>query len=157
MALKSESAYAGTPQAAQRDALIARYEAVRRASEALCRPLAIEDYSLQAMADASPPKWHLAHATWFFETFLLKPFLRDYRSFDPRFEVLFNSYYQAVGPQHARAERGLLSRPTVGEVYRYRAHVDAAMVELLDDTAHDGRAEIQRRAVLGCQHEQQHQ
>ena len=102
--------------AEQRQALAPRYVAVRRATEELCRPLATEDYGLQAMADASPPKWHLAHTTWFFETFLLKPFLHSYSVFHPRFEYLFNSYYQTIGAQFPRPERGLLSRPTVAEV-----------------------------------------
>jgi len=135
-------------------ALSARYEAVRRASESLCRPLAVEDYGLQCMPDASPPKWHLAHTTWFFETFLLKPFARGYETFHPHFEYLFNSYYQSVGAQFARAQRGLLSRPTVEQVYRYRAHVDAAMAALLADAV---SPEIGRRTELGCHHEQQHQ
>ncbi len=138
-------------------ALRVRYEAVRRASAVLCRPLATEDYGLQAMADASPPKWHLAHTSWFFETFLLKPFLRDYQVFHPQFETLFNSYYQTIGVQYPRPSRGLLSRPTVEEVRRYRAHVDAAMVSLLAEAKSSDLAEIARRTVLGCHHEQQHQ
>ncbi|MBA3494469.1 MAG: ergothioneine biosynthesis protein EgtB [Gammaproteobacteria bacterium] len=143
--------------AEQRQALAPRYVAVRRATEELCRPLATEDYGLQAMADASPPKWHLAHTTWFFETFLLKPFLHSYSVFHPRFEYLFNSYYQTIGAQFPRPERGLLSRPTVAEVYRYRAHVDAAMPALLTEARAADFAEVARRTALGCHHEQQHQ
>jgi TIGR03440 family protein len=142
-----------TPQAM----LLDRYETVRRSSETLCQPLATEDYGLQAMPDASPSKWHLAHTTWFFETFLLKPFLRDYRTFHPQFEYLFNSYYQAIGAQYPRPDRGLLSRPTVEEVYRYRAHVDAAMATLLNGAAPADLAEVIRITTLGCHHEQQHQ
>jgi hypothetical protein len=100
-------------------------------SEALCQPLVADDFGLQAMPDASPPKWHLAHTTWFFETFLLKPFLSGYRPFHPQFEYLFNSYYEQVGAQFPRPQRGLLSRPTIDEVYRYRVQVDAAMEALL--------------------------
>lgn len=140
-----------------RQALRARYNAVRRASETLCRPLVIEDYGLQSMPDASPPKWHLAHTSWFFETFLLKPFLREYQPFHPRFDYLFNSYYESVGRQYPRAQRGLLSRPTVDEVYRYRAHVDRAMGELLAEASGADPAEVARRTILGCHHEQQHQ
>ncbi|MDQ3563549.1 MAG: ergothioneine biosynthesis protein EgtB [Pseudomonadota bacterium] len=144
--------YAEEPQA-----LAPRYVVVRRATEELCRPLATEDYGLQAMPDASPPKWHLAHTTWFFETFLLKPFLHAYPVFHPRFEYLFNSYYQTIGAQYPRPERGLLSRPTVAEVYRYRAHVDAAMARLLTEARPADFAEVARRTTLGCHHEQQHQ
>ena len=143
--------------AEQRQALAPRYVAVRRTTEELCRPLATEDYGLQTMADASPPKWHLAHTTWFFETFLLKPFFHAYSVFHPQFEYLFNSYYQTIGAQFPRQERGLLSRPTVAEVYRYRAHVDAAMARLLTEASADDFAEVARRTTLGCHHEQQHQ
>src|SRR3984957_16630995 len=101
--------------------LATAYLAVRRATEALCEPLETEDYVIQSMPDASPVKWHLAHTTWFFETFLLLPFSQDYRVFNPQFVSLFNSYYNSVGPRHPRSVRGLLSRPTVAEVYRYRA------------------------------------
>src|SRR5262245_21435308 len=111
-------------------ALLERYRAVRRASARLCAPLRPEDYVLQSMTEASPAKWHLAHTTWFFETFVLAA-VPGYRQFDAAFNYLFNSYYEAVGPRHPRPQRGLLSRPTVDEVYRYRAHVDAAVEELL--------------------------
>ena len=126
---------------------------VRAQSEALCEPLAIEDYGVQPMDDASPPKWHLAHTTWFFETFLLKEFEAGYQSIDDRYETLFNSYYNGIGNPFPRPRRGSLSRPTVREVYDYRAHVDAAMTGLLsrDDD------EIRQRVELGLNHEQQHQ
>ena len=129
------------------------YAAVRAQSEALCEPLATEDYVVQPIVDASPPRWHLAHTTWFFETFLLKPFAHRYRPFDDAFEYLFNSYYNGVGNQFPRPLRGTLSRPTVAEVRRYREHVDAAMQPLL------GRedATVQSRIELGLHHEQQHQ
>src|SRR3954471_14899290 len=99
-----------------RATLIAQYRTVRAATESLCRRLSAEDCNLQSMPDASPPKWHLAHTTWFFETFVLA---RDpgYRPFDSQFNYLFNSYYETVGPRHPRPQRGLLSRPAVGEVY----------------------------------------
>ena len=152
----------GTPANATRSApedcrtntdLSGRYQRIRAQSEALCQPLAIEDYGVQPMDDASPPKWHLAHTTWFFETFLLREFDADYRSIDDRYQALFNSYYNGVGEPYPRPGRGLLSRPTVREVYDYRAHVDAAMQRLL---THEEN-EIRRRAVLGLNHEQQHQ
>jgi ergothioneine biosynthesis protein EgtB len=117
----------------------------------LCEPLEAEDYILQSMPDASPVKWHLAHTTWFFETFLLLPSLPHYRPFRPEFAFLFNSYYEAVGPRWPRARRGLLSRPTVAEVYRYRAHVDEQMDRLLR------RSDVAPVVMLGIQHEQQHQ
>ena len=130
-----------------------RYGQVRDQSRRLCEPLAIEDYGVQPMPDASPPKWHLAHTTWFFETFLLMPCVPAYRHFDERFEVLFNSYYNGIGKQHPRPQRGNLSRPTVAEVLDYREHVDRAMQALLDDPGPD----VQSRVVLGLNHEQQHQ
>ena len=109
------------------------YRTVRRCTEALCEPLASEDYVIQSMPDASPVKWHLAHTTWFFETFLLAPHLPGYRPFHPQFRSLFNSYYQGVGPRWPRPQRGLLSRPTVVEVFGYRAYVDKHVVRLLRD------------------------
>ena len=135
-------------------ALLARYRDVRAVTETLCRPLQIEDYVLQAMPDVSPTRWHLAHVTWFFETFVLEAHLPGYRAFDPRYRVLFNSYYNAVGPQLSRPDRGHLSRPTVAEVYAYRAHVDDAMRALLAAEPANAIASI---VELGLQHEQQHQ
>ncbi len=140
-----------------RDSLAARYTAVRRVSEALSRPLAPDDYGLQAMPDVSPAKWHLAHTSWFFETFLLKAFVPGYRPFHPQFEHLFNSYYDQVGVPFARASRGLLSRPTVEEVFRYRAQVDEAMAALLATVEEQHWPEVAARATLGCHHEEQHQ
>ena len=134
-----------------------RYAQVRKQTNALCGPLAVEDYVVQSFPDASPAKWHLAHTTWFFENFLLQPFLPGYRPFHPRFGFLFNSYYETVGSFFPRLQRGTLSRPTVEEVYRYRKHVDRHMAELLDRTALSNRAEIASRTDLGIHHEQQHQ
>ena len=141
------------PQGSHDEDLAGRYARVRGQSEALCEPLAIEDYGVQPMDDASPPKWHLAHTTWFFETFLLKEFATGYQAFDGRYEMLFNSYYNGVGNPYPRPRRGFLSRPTVGEVYDYRAHVDDAMAGLV--TGEDG--EVRQRIELGLNHEQQHQ
>jgi ergothioneine biosynthesis protein EgtB len=139
------------------DEVLAQYLAVRRETELLCEPLAIEDYGIQAMPDVSPPKWHLAHTSWFFETFVLQPYLPGYQVFHPRFGYLFNSYYQTVGSFFPRPQRGLLSRPTVEEVYRYRAHVDAAMAKLAAVADASRRDRIIFRTVLGLHHEQQHQ
>ncbi|MEM6606017.1 MAG: ergothioneine biosynthesis protein EgtB [Pseudomonadota bacterium] len=122
-----------------------------------CEPLQLEDYALQAAVFASPPKWHLAHTTWFFETFLLKPFQSSYRSQNDAFEVLFNSYYNGIGAQHPRERRGLLSRPSLEEVFAYRRSVDEAMLELLLQPEHAHRGEIEERARLGIEHERQHQ
>ncbi|PYO51979.1 MAG: ergothioneine biosynthesis protein EgtB [Candidatus Rokuibacteriota bacterium] len=135
--------------------LLERYTEVRRVTERLCEPLAVEDYVVQAMPDASPARWHLAHVSWFFETFVLRPRAADYRPLDERYADLFNSYYNGVGPQLARTARGTLSRPTVSEVFAYRAHVDKAMAALLDDDRRLG--DIAAVIELGLQHEQQHQ
>ncbi len=107
-----------------------RYAAVRAATTTLSAPLTAEDMAVQPMPDASPTKWHLAHTTWFFETFILKG-TPGYRPFHPQFEYLFNSYYNTLGPQWYRPHRGLLTRPTVAEILEYRAHVDAEMARLL--------------------------
>src|SRR2546421_8239055 len=112
-------------------ALAERYQQVRKSTEVLCAPLAVEDYVIQSMPDCSPTKWHLAHVSWFFETFLLQPNLADYRSLHPQYTYLFNSYYNAVGQRHCRPKRGLISRPTVEETYRYRAYVDEHVLDLL--------------------------
>ena len=135
-------------------ALTRRYEEVRAFTERLTEPLSPEDCVVQPMPDASPAKWHLAHTTWFFEAFLLKPYLSKYGQFHPKFGFLFNSYYNAMGPRHARAARGLLTRPSLGEVFEYRAHVDRHMAELLDGLA---SAETARLIEVGLHHEQQHQ
>lgn len=135
--------------------LTAQFEQVRQLSEILCAPLAIEDYVVQSMPDVSPPKWHLAHTTWFFETFLLTPHLDSYEVFHPKFGYLFNSYYEAIGDRHPRAQRGLLTRPTVAEVSQYRAYVDDAMRSLLRQTG--DRPELLALITLGLHHEQQHQ
>ena len=135
--------------------LAARFRAVRAHSAGLCRPLEVEDYSLQSMPDASPPKWHLAHSTWFFEQFVLAAHSASYRPFHPRFGYLFNSYYNAVGDRHARAERGHLTRPTVREVYAYRDSVDAAVLDALESGALPPPGES--ALELGLHHEQQHQ
>ncbi|NCT81956.1 MAG: ergothioneine biosynthesis protein EgtB [Comamonadaceae bacterium] len=120
---------------------------------ALAAPLSDEDAQLQSMPEASPAKWHLAHTTWFFETLVLAPHLPGYRVFDERWPRLFNSYYESLGPRHARPQRGLLSRPSLAEIKAYRAHVDAALADLLPQAPAQARALIE----LGCQHEQQHQ
>lgn len=133
----------------------ATYQRVRDATLALCATLAPEDTVAQSMPDASPAKWHLAHTTWFFEQFLLAHFEPGYRRFHAGWDFLFNSYYQSVGPMHARPQRGLLTRPTLQEVVAYRAYVDVAMLELL---AHRGDVpEVRARVTLGLNHEQQHQ
>src|SRR5262245_62028425 len=135
--------------------LARRYHEVRGTTEALVRPLAVEDHVLQAMPDVSPTKWHLAHVSWFFETFLLAPHLPGYAPLNPAYRFLFNSYYNAVGPQFTRAARGPLSRPTVAEVLAYRAWVDQGMTTLLQEIAE--RPEVQALVELGLHHEQQHQ
>jgi ergothioneine biosynthesis protein EgtB len=133
------------------------YAAIRQRTEALCAPLAVDDYQVQSVIDASPPKWHLAHVTWFFETFLLKPFLAGYQPLDARYEQIFNSYYNSVGPFHPRAQRHTLSRPTVEQVYDYRAHVDRHMADLMESCAREDAALMSKRLTLGLNHEQQHQ
>jgi ergothioneine biosynthesis protein EgtB len=131
--------------------LAVRFRSVRRLSEALAAPLSDADATIQSMADASPAKWHLAHTTWFFETFVLRDHLPGYRLFDERWPFLFNSYYEAEGPRHARPMRGMLSRPSLDEALAYRAHVDLHMERLLD------RPDLAALIELGLNHEQQHQ
>ncbi|MGH7337704.1 MAG: DinB family protein, partial [Myxococcota bacterium] len=146
------SAISRAPEA---DALAERYRAVRAASVALAKPLSAEDCALQSMPDASPVKWHLAHTSWYFETFALERGLPGYRCFEPAFRVLFNSYYNGVGPQYARPQRGLLTRPSLAQVLAYREHVDRHMQGLLSVSAHD--AALREIVLLGTHHEQQHQ
>ena len=133
-----------------------RYASIRAATLALATPLSDEDCVIQSMPDASPVKWHLAHTSWFFETFVLTPHLPGYRAFDPAFRMLFNSYYNAVGDKHPRPRRGLISRPSRSEVVAYRQHVDAGMHELLQRS--ESTADFPFALVtLGFNHEQQHQ
>jgi ergothioneine biosynthesis protein EgtB len=133
------------------------YQQTRDQSVSFCAPLEREDYGLQAEAFVSPPKWHLAHTTWFFETFLLKLFDKNYVTPNDCYEVLFNSYYNGIGEQFPRPRRGLLSRPTVAQVLDYRLHVDRAMTTLLVDESHPERNAIAARTLLGVEHERQHQ
>ncbi len=146
-----------TTPATQSHALLQQYQAVRAQSEAICRPLEPEDYVVQSMPDCSPAKWHLAHTSWFFETFLLKPYQDGYQSPHPQYDYLFNSYYNSIGERHCRPKRGLVSRPTVTDVYAYRGHVDAHMRLLLETLGEDKMAEIVPLLELGLNHEQQHQ
>jgi ergothioneine biosynthesis protein EgtB len=138
-------------------ALLTRYDSVRTQTERLCAPLEVEDCVVSSMPDVSPTKWHLAHTSWFFETFVLAAFDAAYRSPDSRYSYLFNSYYVQAGERHCRAKRGLVTRPTVREVYEYRAHVDDAMRRLIHRIAGDAAQPAFRLVELGLHHEQQHQ
>src|ERR1051325_6786509 len=137
--------------------LIEQYLRVRRFSEQLCQTLEPEDCVIQTMPEMSPTKWHLAHTSWFFETFVLKPRLPDYRPLNPQYAFLFNSYYNAAGKMHARPQRGLISRPTVRDTFAYRNHVDAALQKLLEVADEQTLQAIGPLIVLGLNHEQQHQ
>lgn len=143
--------------ASVRPTILSAYRHVRDFSAALARPLSPEDMTVQSMADASPTKWHLAHTTWFFETFILKTLDPGYRVFDPAFEFLFNSYYNGIGPQFSRPDRGVLSRPTVADILRYRAHVDTAMLDFIETCSDRDWATARPLIALGLNHEQQHQ
>ncbi|MBO9151223.1 ergothioneine biosynthesis protein EgtB [Chitinophaga sp. GCM10012297] len=134
--------------------LLQQYRSVRQWTEDICRPLQKEDYVVQPVEFVSPPKWHLGHSTWFFETLVLKQFMPGYTEYDPNFNFVFNSYYESLGARVIRTQRGNLSRPTVDEIYRYRAFVDAAMEQLLENPL---PAEAKTLLELGCHHEQQHQ
>lgn len=131
-----------------------KYRSVRKRSEEICATLKTEDYVVQPAADVSPPKWHLGHTSWFFETFILLPHFPDYSCFNPSYPFVFNSYYESFGARVIRTNRGNLSRPTVEEVYQYRRHVDAAMDQLLSLPISD---ELNMLTVLGLNHEEQHQ
>jgi len=131
-----------------------RFKTVRHATMVLSQPLSAEDQTVQSMPDASPTKWHLAHTTWFFETFVLRDFAPDYRPFDPDYHYLFNSYYEAEGARHPRPERGMLTRPALAEIREYRSYVDRAILALLDRNPPEP---AQQRMELGLHHEQQHQ
>ncbi|MFO7592851.1 MAG: ergothioneine biosynthesis protein EgtB [Pseudomonadota bacterium] len=140
-----------------RDSALSAYRRVRDESESLCTPLQTEDYLLQSIPETSPPKWHLAHVSWFFETFLLQEYLSGYRPFHPQYRYLFNSYYEQVGPFHPRPQRGMLSRPSVEEVYRYRYWVDEHMATLIHEVVGEWWPEVALRISIGLNHEQQHQ
>jgi ergothioneine biosynthesis protein EgtB len=130
------------------------YRAIRKRSEMICKPLKTEDYVVQPIVDVSPPKWHLGHVTWFFETFILKPSLEGYKDFDTDYNYVFNSYYETIGTRVIRTDRGNLSRPSVSDVYKYREYVDEAMDKLLVGEIGDDLYELVR---LGLNHEEQHQ
>ena len=136
---------------------VPRYKSIRRLTERLAAPLEAEDQCVQSMPDASPVKWHLAHTAWFFETVVLMPHATDYQPYDPNFRYLFNSYYETLGPRHPRPQRGLLTRPTVRDVLKYRQHVDGAMERLFERTGEAERMAFEALAELGLHHEQQHQ
>jgi hypothetical protein len=131
-----------------------RFLATRSLTESLASSLSAEDQTVQSMPDVSPTKWHRAHTTWFFETFLLGPSLGGYQVFHPEFGFLFNSYYEGVGARYPRQDRGLVSRPGIEEIARYRAYVDKAMADLLEDSPDSSVTQL---TELGIQHEQQHQ
>ncbi|MBA3671437.1 MAG: ergothioneine biosynthesis protein EgtB [Gemmatimonadaceae bacterium] len=134
-----------------------RFDTVRAFTESLAAPLQTEDYVVSSMPDVSPTKWHLAHTSWFFETFVLAPHLPSYRALDPKYAFLFNSYYVQAGERHCRAQRGLVTRPTVAQVYEYRAHVNEAMRALMREMHHDPHHAAASVIELGLHHEQQHQ
>ncbi|TDG36003.1 ergothioneine biosynthesis protein EgtB [Pedobacter changchengzhani] len=134
--------------------LVEDYLKIRKHSEAICEPLQTEDYVVQPIDDVSPPKWHLGHTTWFFETFILKPFAFNYAVFNDQYNYVFNSYYETIGNRVVRTDRGNLSRPSVADVYKYRNYVDEAMVTLLSSEISN---EVLELLMLGFNHEQQHQ
>jgi ergothioneine biosynthesis protein EgtB len=130
---------------------------VRATTVSLCDPLEPEDCVVQSAPETSPAKWHLAHTTWFFETFVLQPFVKTYEPFHAEFAFLFNSYYESVGSFYPRKDRGLLTRPSFSSILAYRHHVDAHLTALLSDASHQHANDIAARCVLGLHHEQQHQ
>lgn len=153
--MTSATAHASRP--IDRSIIIDDFQRKRSFTETICEPLGAEDCVIQSMPDVSPTMWHLAHTTWFFETFLLIPHLDQYQPYHPAFSYLFNSYYNALGEQFPRPRRGVLSRPTVDEIMLYRRAVDQSMVRLLDSATEDKLADLHRLTELGLQHEQQHQ
>jgi ergothioneine biosynthesis protein EgtB len=137
--------------------LTARFSNIRRQTEALAAPLSAEDCQLQSMPDASPTKWHLAHLTWFFETFVLEKYERNFKPFDTSFRVLFNSYYTGIGDRYPRSRRGLISRPSLDDIFKYRQQIDDRVLRLLDGQEARADGELAQLIELGLQHEQQHQ
>src|SRR4051794_24193952 len=143
--------------APDRQRFLEAFRRVRAESERRAAPLSPEDQVIQSMPDASPTKWHRAHTTWFLETFLVQPNVPGYKVYDERFAFLFNSYYVAAGPRHPRPERGLITRPDAAEVTDYRAHVDAAVEQLIADASSAAWPQIARILEIGLNHEEQHQ
>ncbi|MDD5031084.1 MAG: DinB family protein, partial [Rhodoferax sp.] len=137
------------------ESIVPSYQTVRQHTLALAAPLSAEDCCVQSMPDASPVKWHLAHTTWFFETFVLERWEPHFKPFDASFRVLFNSYYNAVGDKHPRPQRGMLTRPGLDLVLAYRANIDQRLLALLAISPAD--TELLQLVELGIQHEQQHQ
>lgn len=137
--------------------LIEKYKMIRKMTLQLCNPLINEDYIIQAMPDVSPPKWHLAHTTWFFETFILIPQLKNYRVYDSYYNYLFNSYYHGKGKPYPRNHRGKLARPTVDKVIAYRHYVDNCLLDYFGQLSEEEFAEVKDNFILGIHHEQQHQ
>ena len=154
---ESPRTQASPPRSEPAAQLLQRFRAVRDFSIRLCRGLQPEDYVVQSMPDVSPTKWHLAHTTWFFETFVVKVWIQRYRSEVPQYAFLFNSYYNAAGEMHRRDLRGLISRPTVQETYRYRQSIDECVTALVEGADDALLAEIEPVLILGIHHEQQHQ
>jgi len=139
------------------ESIIEFYKTVREFSHTLAKPLEIEDYVVQSMPDVSPTKWHLAHTSWFFETFVLSKALPNYKSPNPQYAYLFNSYYVLAGERHLRPKRGLISRPTVEETYSYRSHVDESMMHFMENAGEKEWTELASVIEIGIHHEQQHQ
>ncbi|MDB5193512.1 MAG: ergothioneine biosynthesis protein EgtB [Segetibacter sp.] len=134
--------------------LLDKYRSVRKRTEDICKPLQKEDYVVQPVVDVSPPKWHIGHTTWFFETFILKEHASNYKEYDENYNYVFNSYYETVGARVIRTDRGNLSRPTVDDIYAYRKYVDDAMPLLLENVQNPALDEV---ILLGLNHEEQHQ
>lgn len=146
---------AGSNRILGREALLGNFMKTRKMTAELCNPLERDDFMVQSTPDTSPPKWHLGHTTWFFEKFILRPFSEGYKTFDQRFDYIFNSYYETVGEYAPKPSRSTVSRPSLETVMEYRKHVEEAMASLLDRK--DGDGEIHGRTILGINHEQQHQ
>jgi ergothioneine biosynthesis protein EgtB len=154
---KSIQERALSTQSASKASFVEQYQRVRHFTEHLCEPLVTEDYVIQSMPDVSPTKWHIAHVTWFWETFLLLPALPGYQCLHPQYAYLFNSYYNTLGQRHCRPKRGLISRPTVKETYAYRRYVDEHVLDLVEQLDEGRLLELSPIMTLGLHHEQQHQ
>lgn len=140
-----------------RSKLLDSYKKVRNVTDLLCKPLEIEDYVVQSSEDASPVKWNIGHTTWFFEKLLLEPFIENYKPYDPIFHFINNSYYETLGKRIERVKRGILSRPTVNEIYKYRSFIDEQMSDLIKNIDDERWESLAALVVLGLNHEQQHQ